>query len=335
MHVETGANRVSALPIRNHVKFSCRLALSRSFFSCAFGSRIKQFSALWECRAVCESLHNDSKVHKQKWVWGIWEIVGWENLATFSWEHDETSEKFLQTCGSRSLCRPGKIPVIVGQTQLFWHLGRNLWSTCPFGRRSQILMLENLPNETSVSGERQAALFCRQDAKTGVPVCLGSQSTNDCWNVDPTDVSCDLTNRLRDRLIRTRCERKFTARTPVGDKASTIHCMWSDLWTTHLVLTVGDPPHEPVEISVAGHPQIEVLYHGSDDPGVRLGQPLGVGFNSDLPCDVLTQETQQIYLLWSDRLRRASNIGHHDSQREHRTTRGHVTSPWGGGRNAG
>ncbi len=92
---------------------------------------------------------------------------------------------------------------------------------------------------------------------------------------------------------------------------------------------MGDPPHEPVEISIAGRPQIEVLYHGSDDPGVCLGQPLGVGFDSGLPCDVLMQETQQIYLLWSDRLQRASNIGRHDSQRERKTTRGHVTSPWG------
>ena len=57
-------------------------------------------------------------------------------------------------------------------------------------------------------------------------------------------------------------------------------------------------PHEPVEISVAGCAQIEVVYHGSQDPGVRLSQPLGVCLNGKFPGDVLVQETKQVNLFW-------------------------------------
>ena len=92
--------------------------------------------------------------------------------------------------------------------------------------------------------------------------------------------------------------------------------MWRDCKTTHLLLAVCDAPHEPVEISVAGCAQIEVVYHGSQDPGVRLSQPLGVCLNGKFPGDVLVQETKQVNLFWGSRLRRTFNIGSHDSQRE-------------------
>ena len=77
-----------------------------------------------------------------------------------------------------------------------------------------------------------------------------------------------------------------------------------------------DAPHEPVEIPVAGCAQIEVVYHGSQDLGVRLSQPLGVCLNSEFPGDVLAQETKKVNLFWGDWLRRMSNIGSYDSQRE-------------------
>ena len=77
-----------------------------------------------------------------------------------------------------------------------------------------------------------------------------------------------------------------------------------------------DAPHEPVEISVAGCAQIEVVYHGSQDPGVCLSQPLGVCLNGKFPGDVLAQETKQVNLFWGDQLRHMFNIGSHDSQRE-------------------
>ncbi len=92
--------------------------------------------------------------------------------------------------------------------------------------------------------------------------------------------------------------------------------LWRDCKTTHLLLAVCDAPHEPVEISVAGCAQIEVVYHGSQDLGVRLSQPLGVCLNGKFPGDVLAQKTKQVNLFWGDRLRHMFNIGSHDSQRE-------------------
>ncbi len=93
--------------------------------------------------------------------------------------------------------------------------------------------------------------------------------------------------------------------------------LWRDCKTTHLLLAVCDAPHQPVEISVAGCAQIEVVYHSSQDPGVCLSQPLGVCLNGKFPGDVLAQETKQVNLFWGDRLRRTFNVGSHDSQREH------------------
>ncbi len=72
--------------------------------------------------------------------------------------------------------------------------------------------------------------------------------------------------------------------------------LWRDCKTTHLLLAVCNAPHEPVEISVAGCAQIEVVYHGSQDPGVRLSQPLGVCLDGKFPGDVLAQETKQVNL---------------------------------------
>ncbi len=92
-----------------------------------------------------------------------------------------------------------------------------------------------------------------------------------------------------------------------------------------------DAPHEPVEVPVAGCAQIKIGYDGSQNPGVCLSQPLGVCFNSEFSGNVLAQETKKVDLLWHDRLRRASNIGRHDGKRERKTTRGHMTSPWGEG----
>ncbi len=95
-----------------------------------------------------------------------------------------------------------------------------------------------------------------------------------------------------------------------------------------------DAPHEPVEIAIACCAQVEVLDHSSQDPGVGLGQPLGVCFDSEFPGDVLVQETKKVNLFWGDRLRCMSDIGSHDSQRECQNHKGSHDHPLGG-RNAG
>ncbi len=66
--------------------------------------------------------------------------------------------------------------------------------------------------------------------------------------------------------------------------------MWSDLRTTHLLLTMGDAPDESVKIPIGCKAQIKVGDDGSQHPGVGLSQPLGSGFDLEFPDYVLTKK---------------------------------------------
>ncbi len=56
--------------------------------------------------------------------------------------------------------------------------------------------------------------------------------------------------------------------------------------------------------------------------------------DSKFPGDVLTKEAQKVNLFWGDRLRRTSDVGSHESQREWQNHKGSCDHSLGG-RNVG
>ena len=94
------------------------------------------------------------------------------------------------------------------------------------------------------------------------------------------------------------------------------------------LLAGGHRPHETVEGSVRGGPQVEIRPNGLDHSWVCLRQALNGRLVGKVMGNILPQESNDItfFLAKVLRIRPSSS---HDSQRERKTTRGHVTSPWG------
>ena len=94
------------------------------------------------------------------------------------------------------------------------------------------------------------------------------------------------------------------------------------------LLAGGHRAHETVEGSVRGGPQVEIHPNSLDHSRVCLRQALNGRLVGKAMGDVLPQESNDIPFFLAKVLRICPS-GSHDSQRERKTTRGHVTSPWG------
>ncbi len=88
-------------------------------------------------------------------------------------------------------------------------------------------------------------------------------------------------------------------------------------------------PDEAVEGSVRSGPQIEICPYSLDHSGVCLWQPLNRCLIRKATSDVLPQKGNN-FTFFLAKVLRIHPSGSHDSQREHKTTRGHMISPWGG-----
>ncbi len=64
--------------------------------------------------------------------------------------------------------------------------------------------------------------------------------------------------------------------------------MWSDLRTTHLLLTVGYRPHESIEILMAGWSKVEMCDSHLHHPGVGLRSTLLMGLNGEFSSNILS-----------------------------------------------
>ncbi len=96
------------------------------------------------------------------------------------------------------------------------------------------------------------------------------------------------------------------------------------------LLAGGHRPHETVKGSVRGGPQVEIRPNSLDHSQVCLRQALNGRLVGKAMGDVLLQESNDIPFFLAKVLRIYPS-GSHDSQRERKTTRGHVISPWGEG----
>ena len=64
--------------------------------------------------------------------------------------------------------------------------------------------------------------------------------------------------------------------------------MWSDLRTTHLLLTVGYRPHESIEILMAGWSKVEMCDSHLHHLGVGLRSTLLMGLDGQFSSDILS-----------------------------------------------
>ncbi len=96
------------------------------------------------------------------------------------------------------------------------------------------------------------------------------------------------------------------------------------------LLAGGHRPHEMVEGSVRSGPQVEICPHSLDHSWVCLRQFLDGCLIGQATGDVLPQESND-FMFFLAKVLGIHPSGSHDSQRECKTTRGHVISPWGGG----
>ncbi len=85
--------------------------------------------------------------------------------------------------------------------------------------------------------------------------------------------------------------------------------MWSDLRTTHL-LSVGNSPHQAVEVPVRSGSQIKICDHCPDDPGVCLCQTLCSSLNFQFTDYILSQKGEKVNFFCCDCLRCWSIGGH-------------------------
>ncbi len=64
--------------------------------------------------------------------------------------------------------------------------------------------------------------------------------------------------------------------------------VWSDLRTTHLLLTVGYHPHESIKILMAGWPKVEIGNSHLHHPGVGFGPTLLMGLKGQFSSNILS-----------------------------------------------
>ncbi len=101
------------------------------------------------------------------------------------------------------------------------------------------------------------------------------------------------------------------------------------------LLAGGHRPHETVKGSVRGGSQVEIHPNSLDHSQVCLRQLLNGRLVGKATGDVLPQESND-FTFFLAKVLGIHPFGSHDSQRERKTTRRHVISPWGGGgRDAG